>query len=481
MHRTFAQFGAIVNLLPTGTGSYDVDLTVTDGVDTIDCETSHTIHVMPRQNNVTTAYSFIDTSWWRMNSHFFLDNKLLVPIDKEDIIRIYEYNEEQIIFYKDLSILNPVRIYNIKDGLMFVGSDSLNISGYYGPGSLNIYQLETDWQTSPILENYLPAGYSEIEDHSIFGISFIDNHLLIRDRTTLYNVDYETDPSSPVVLEQHEYGYGLSGQPKCVNQYLYVGISYPEKKIEIINKNTLEYISDLPIPNDWRNFSLSDTLMFLGFNDSLQIFSVSNELHPKKLSTIFLQDPFDWWAHPYYFSFSGYGIHFKNNYLAINQGIGVLFYNIEDPSSPEFKGSWYNGRDAKFSYHNDDFFIMGSDIIGTHCDDEYFGINKINLDFLTSIPQINKYALPNKVELYQNYPNPFNPETTIGFEVPNDSRVEIVVYNSLGQKIVTLCDERKKMGYHEVDFNARHYASGVYYYKIKAGSSDIVKKMLLLK
>ena len=86
-----------------------------------------------------------------------------------------------------------------------------------------------------------------------------------------------------------------------------------------------------------------------------------------------------------------------------------------------------------------------------------------------------------KFSLSQNYPNPFNPSTKINFALPKDDKVEIEVYNTLGQRVEILLNQHMKAGYHEVEFNAQHLSSSIYYYRIKAGEFQNVKKMILLK
>lgn len=83
--------------------------------------------------------------------------------------------------------------------------------------------------------------------------------------------------------------------------------------------------------------------------------------------------------------------------------------------------------------------------------------------------------------LMQNYPNPFNPLTIISFELPEDSKVELKIYNMLGQEIKTLLNEEKPRGKHQVQFNASNLSSGMYIYKIKANDFVSVKKMMLVK
>lgn len=89
--------------------------------------------------------------------------------------------------------------------------------------------------------------------------------------------------------------------------------------------------------------------------------------------------------------------------------------------------------------------------------------------------------LPNKYELIQNYPNPFNSNTIIKYSVPIDIRTKLYVYNTLGEIVALLLDEYAKAGVHQIDFDASHLASGVYFYKLIAGDFISVKKMMILK
>jgi len=100
-------------------------------------------------------------------------------------------------------------------------------------------------------------------------------------------------------------------------------------------------------------------------------------------------------------------------------------------------------------------------------------------------PSLEKFILS------QNYPNPFNPSTMIKYSIPELSYVTIKVYDVLGNEIATLVNEEKSIGSYEVEFNISSlqgsvsakggYASGVYFYQLKAGDYVETKKMLLLK
>ena len=83
--------------------------------------------------------------------------------------------------------------------------------------------------------------------------------------------------------------------------------------------------------------------------------------------------------------------------------------------------------------------------------------------------------------LLQNYPNPFNPTTKIDFNLPASGNAKITVFNQLGQQVMLLADGNFSAGTHELNFNGSNLASGVYYYRIVAGTFSQTKKMILLK
>ena len=83
--------------------------------------------------------------------------------------------------------------------------------------------------------------------------------------------------------------------------------------------------------------------------------------------------------------------------------------------------------------------------------------------------------------LYQNYPNPFNPNTEIKYSVLNSSRVEVKVFDVLGNEIETLVNEEKPAGSYELTWNAANLPSGIYFYRLQAGDFVQTKKMILLK
>lgn len=93
----------------------------------------------------------------------------------------------------------------------------------------------------------------------------------------------------------------------------------------------------------------------------------------------------------------------------------------------------------------------------------------------------NGNSVPEGYALEQNYPNPFNPTTSIKFTIPQNSLVNIKVFDVTGKEAVTLLNETKTAGNYSVEWNAVNFPSGVYFYKMTVNGGSIEKKMVLVK
>ena len=103
-------------------------------------------------------------------------------------------------------------------------------------------------------------------------------------------------------------------------------------------------------------------------------------------------------------------------------------------------------------------------------------------DYITGIESEIITTQPLTFALSQNYPNPFNPKTMINYQLPISSKVELSIYNLLGQKVVTLVDKKQSAGSYQVQWNATGFAGGVYFYRLRTDNGFVqTKKLLLLK
>lgn len=94
---------------------------------------------------------------------------------------------------------------------------------------------------------------------------------------------------------------------------------------------------------------------------------------------------------------------------------------------------------------------------------------------------IRSEAIARTFELTQNYPNPFNPTTTIKYSIPTSGFVSMKMYDVLGREVMTIVGEHQDAGTYTVMLDASHLATGMYIYKLEAGSYTAVKKMMLVK
>jgi len=106
--------------------------------------------------------------------------------------------------------------------------------------------------------------------------------------------------------------------------------------------------------------------------------------------------------------------------------------------------------------------------------------------FSQGTKEITLRPVPEEFALHQNYPNPFNPITTINYDLPQQTHVNIMIYDILGREVVKLISEEIPAGYQSITWNARNsfglqVSAGIYFYQIQTSDFVKTKKMVLLK
>jgi len=122
---------------------------------------------------------------------------------------------------------------------------------------------------------------------------------------------------------------------------------------------------------------------------------------------------------------------------------------------------------------------------GSNTKDVYFLKSFCKLASLSAVSELTSVENgenPETFILSQNYPNPFNPKTTINFQLNQPGMVNLVIYDLLGRKVTTLVEEVKTPGSYAAVWNGQEYASGVYFYRMKADNLTVMtQKMMLVK
>ena len=101
-------------------------------------------------------------------------------------------------------------------------------------------------------------------------------------------------------------------------------------------------------------------------------------------------------------------------------------------------------------------------------------------EMITSVDRLSP-DLPSDFSLSQNFPNPFNPTTSITFDVPRRSSLRLAVYDVLGRKVMTLSEGVYEAGSYSVNADFSRHASGIYIYRLEAGSFIQVRKLVVAK
>ena len=195
-------------------------------------------------------------------------------------------------------------------------------------------------------------------------------------------------------------------------------------------------------------------------------------------------------------------IYWNNQPNVIHQGynseVNIFYSNIEDGwegtgninSDPLFELPNYTLQESSPCIDSGiAYFEFGGEIILDLSPDEYTGYapDMGKYEYGMNGIEDNTMYSPSYSYLHQNYPNPFNPTTNISFSIPEESNVELSIYNAKGQKVKSIADESYESGSHLVKWDGRDdsnkpVSSGIYLYKLKVnGKIEAVKKCLLLK
>jgi hypothetical protein len=178
------------------------------------------------------------------------------------------------------------------------------------------------------------------------------------------------------------------------------------------------------------------------------------------------------------------GIDVTKQKISTDNPFAVAFVIGSDPKTPGVMVTDYPGTSAyhSYTYLNSSETQYGAGWYYITSSDTTVAIYLIRayVSLTTGLKQAVELT-PATFSLSQNYPNPFNPTTNIDYQISSPSHVTLKIYDVLGREIKTVVDEDKNPGKYRVRFEASNLPSGIYFYKLQAGSKVAVRKLVLLK
>ncbi len=174
-------------------------------------------------------------------------------------------------------------------------------------------------------------------------------------------------------------------------------------------------------------------------------------------------------------------VHAENGLMAVDGAqIGAAFVVAEGNVTPELKA---DGMEMRYAFDGINTRILVYSLEANSFTGEFLNLegNVLSIEMATHEGNpVNAKLIPSTFSLAQNYPNPFNPTTSIAFSLPVASEYNLTIYNVSGQTIATFSGT-EQAGHVVLEWNADDLASGVYFYRLNAGSFSDTKKMVLLK
>lgn len=473
---TFSSFSDVKTYyVPYNVNINEVSLEVDNGTFTSTVKKSITTH--PIIQNISIRYSLNDATALA-GVHFSGDSLYLTTLSLEkNLLRIYSIANNG--FDKKQEIILPPnveKVVKVTNNRLYVFS--YGTSGYFGPGVLNIYSIGSNWSLSPILQNYVP-GTSDIS-----SIVFEGNTAYLYDiMRSCYKVDF-TNLSAPVIMDSYT-DAACSGM-RVRGNYIFQlqrNSANENKSIVFRDKSAMSLSSKWDFTNTINGWDIKDTLLFITYHDTLDIYGISGAMKLRKLSSVINYCPVKWEMNQPQYSYSNVS-YLNDNIVCLTNGTGYRLYNVSNPLQPRLISGFY-GTSQSVTFNNGSYYMVPGDIrmIVPLPETE---ICRINFN-PTSVEESYHDIIPSGYSILQNYPNPFNPATKIKYGLPQASSVKISIYNTVGQLIAELVNGVQAAGSHEVTWNAVNLSSGVYYYNINAVSLDgkenfnSTKKMVLVK
>ena len=371
------------------------------------------------------------------------------------------------------NLVNPTQSYEIG----VVGNFTVNSGTIYcTDGVYGVYIFTTDGNSGITGQyNVNPPGVAHTRSvDTLVTKVYISGHYLLFSSGVLGIYVYDiTSPSAPVYTtkftnDQYWGNFTVDGPTL-------VGVNPRTSTmtaVNISNPASPDQLTLFALPHPYSNVRKYGSYYFFFKSDTIGIYDLSNILAPTLKSEIAVTRTLS--TRNAIYDIAGDGTN-----LMVTTSEGVYFYNVANPSVPVFSGEFLTGTQFQHAYIGEGNALAFNRDRGVAGPGSYEGL--VNFSGVTSVKQGGPNGVATQYQLLQNYPNPFNPSTKISYQLPVSSFVTLKIYDIIGREISTLVNERENAGQYEVTFDGSRLASGVYFYRIQAGTFSATKKFVLMK
>jgi len=298
---------------------------------------------------------------------------------------------------------------------------------------------------------------------------------------TYKNLPTTDDSKATLIVSENINGYtlNLDKDGDGVVDEIKVPDTVTDRPFEIVNSQVILIVQNVEWDPTTQIFSFNIALNNIG-NTSLipPIITVVNNLYPAP-PTVTINNP----------DGGGNGI---GGYWEYSDLVGAD--NLFSPGETSEAKTWefYNPNMVGFYFSCDVYAVLPSSLPKAAATVEkqtltfYADVKNQKIERVENINNESEPQLPTEFALEQNYPNPFNAETMIKYQLPQNAKVQLSIFNLLGQEIRTLVSEQKNAGYHTIVWNGKDntgkdVVSGVYVCRIKAGEFVEERKMVVIR
>ena len=329
-----------------------------------------------------------------------------------------------------------------------------------------IYESEDFYQGSFLhkidvsdLNNPTLISSTQINSSYVFDFEYYDSHFFVFQGSNIKVYDMNINETTTIPY---------AGKFEISDDTLYFRFENSLIMANIEDIFSPYLISEIELTTNISDFSIHNNAAYLVCNDSFKILDVSDSYNPILVDTINYHPSSQVTIQPKIIN--------NNLFISDLYWNEIFIYDLQDPLSLSLLTNY------KWNLTSYDFLLIDGYLTTSN---SYYGLSTLDYNSLTLIEE-NEIIVQN-IDDISNFPNPFSPSTTISFSIPEQSKIQIMIYNIKGQKVKTVTNESFDKGNHSVVWNGvddsgRKVSSGIYFYKMNVnGKSKAIKKCLLLK